>query len=130
MKAFIKYNEFFVKLENEKLNLQPMELGDGVLIPGMLFSNLGEKKRASISMQEGYYLEYVGHVKEDELQYLLFKEYLQEWNGWLSALIYVDKNTLLEQTSKNGFRDIRVIHLEPIIDSKPKTQFKQLSFIL
>ncbi|WP_031368522.1 hypothetical protein [Clostridium botulinum] len=124
MKAAIKYNEFFVKLEDETVSLEPIELADGLLIPGMLFSKLGEKERTSISMQEGYYLEYVGFVKK--YKYLLFREYLQDWEGWLNALIYVSKHTLLQQTCENGFRDIRIKHLEPIINPKPKIGPKQL----
>lgn len=64
MKAAIRYNEFFVKPEDEIISLKPIELADGLLTPEMLFSRLGEKDRTSITMQEGYYFEYVGYVKE------------------------------------------------------------------
>lgn len=125
MKQAIKSSELFVKLEGETISLQPINLGEGSLIPGMLFSRLGEKKRTSISMQEGYYLEYVGLLEKEK--YLLFKEYLEDWKGWLNALVYIDENTLLQQTSENGFRDIKIKHIEPVL--VPKSKFIQLSFI-
>ena len=112
MKVAIKYSEFFIKLEDEIMSYDPVELGSGLLMPGMLFHRLGEKDRTAIVMQEGYYLEYVGSIEDNK--YLLFKEYLQDWGGWLSALIYVNKNILLQQTSENGFRDVVIKHPEPV----------------
>lgn len=128
MKQALKYGELFVKLEDENINLDPVELGEELLIPGMLFSRLGEKDRTAITMQKGYYLEYAGFIDvAGEGKYLLFKEYLQDWKGWLNGLIYIDKNTLLQQTSVSGFRDIKIKHLEPAPSPKPKIEPKQIS---
>ncbi|QNB45851.1 hypothetical protein BR63_05690 [Thermanaerosceptrum fracticalcis] len=128
MQLALKWRSLFIKPEDEVISQEPISLGGKVLRPGMVFDRIGENERTAVTMQEGYYLEYAGLLDDKGIKHLLFREYLQDWEGWYQAYIYIDEHTLLEQTSPYGFRDIRCQSLEPVENPKPKKVFRQLCF--
>lgn len=111
MNVFYQFGAMYAEVkEGDQIINIPVELGDKFLSPGEYISRIGEKKRTSFSMQEGYYLRYVGKCEN----YLLFftnaiKE--DEPSNIYYAFAYVDKNTLVIGGAK-GCRDIRVEKLE------------------
>jgi hypothetical protein len=63
MEVFSQYGAMYAELsESDVIEKKPVELGDGVLLPGEWVRKLGEKKRSSFSMSYGYYLRYAGMV--------------------------------------------------------------------
>lgn len=115
----------YVKLEGEKIEVVSVELGDKTLHPGQYVSKLGEEKRTSFEMNDGWYLKYVGKVED----YILFDVNSSSLNidNYYYAFAYVNKNTLLVQGSPIGFWDIRLKSLDIFDEVKMQYLDEQLS---
>ena len=96
----------YAKAPKDSFKVDSVELGDKVIYPGQFVSKLGEKKRSSFEMQEGYKLRYCG--KTDKL--LLFSVNDTK-SDYYYAFAYVDRNTLVIG-GKHGVKDIRLQHLD------------------
>lgn len=114
----------YAEIEGEEIDSSPIELGDKILNPGKFVNKLGEKKRTSFEMKEGWYLRFVGTVEE----YLLFDTNCDSESNkkMYYCFAYIDKNTLLI-CSQIGCRDVRIEKLEVFDNVKMQHLNKQLS---
>ncbi|ANB66176.1 hypothetical protein GFC29_3858 (plasmid) [Anoxybacillus sp. B7M1] len=87
---------------------EPTKLGDKTIYPGQYVSRLGEKKRSSFWMKEGFYLRYCGKAEK-----LILFSVNETISDYYYAFGYVDRNTLVIG-SRVGCMDIRVQHLDII----------------
>ncbi|MFV9511818.1 hypothetical protein [Tepidibacillus sp. LV47] len=111
MNTFFQFGAMYAEIEEgDVIERAPIELGDKILEPGDYVRKIGEKKRTSFEMQDGYYLKYIGKIDK----YLLFlTNSYEDWQNskFFYAFAYVDNNTLVIGGRK-GVRDIRVNKLE------------------
>lgn len=111
------------KEEMNKIERDSVKLGDGVLNPGEFVRKLGEKKRSSFEMQDGYFLRYEGRLGK----YLLFGvNDIESQDGLFYAFGYVDPNTLIVGNKSGGW-DVRIKTLEKFMDDELFFEPKQLS---
>lgn len=112
----------FVKDYEDLIQQVPVKLGQAELHPGEIVSKLGHKKRSMIEMQEGTYLQYLGQVEE----VIIFKQ-LPSGKDWCYGFCYIDKNTLLVQSSECTFWDIRIDTVEVIQDPVFRETIEQMT---
>lgn len=124
MKIGYYYGAMYAEIEDEEIEPSPIELGDKILIPGQFINKLGEKKRTSFEMKEGWYLRFVGKVDE----HLLFDTNCDSESNkkMYYCFAYIDKNTPLIG-SQTGCRDVRIEKLEVFDNVKMQHLNKQLS---
>jgi hypothetical protein len=84
----------------------PIELGDKIISPGQFIKRLGEKKRSSFEMSDGYFLRYVGKSGD----YILFGVNDFE-EDYYYAFGYISKNVLVVAGGGTGY-DIRLQTLD------------------
>jgi hypothetical protein len=104
MITIMKWGAMYGHLEDgEEIAPDPLQLGDHLVKPGDLIFRIGSKKRTMFSMQDGFYLQYVGRVD----RYILFNSVPTGCCGdpWHYVFMYVNPRTLLSGTGP-GFRDI------------------------
>lgn len=126
MKLGFFYGAMYIQLEDEEVDFSPIEIGDKILSPGQYINQLGENKRTSFEMKEGWYLKYIGRVDN----YLLFDTNTDEKNNKniYYCFAYVNKNILM-LLDKNSGRDIRIDTLEVFEKVEIKKLDKQLSLL-
>lgn len=116
----------YARLEDgEELDIDPLELGDSVINTGEYISKLGEKKRTSFEMQDGWYLRYLGKYN-DTLLFGVNTRGPDDPYSWCYAFVYVDSNTLLVG-SGTGMRDIRINKLDKFVGVKLQETTEQIS---
>lgn len=112
MKEYYSHGAMYAKLEpGDRIETVSVELGDGLLHPGEFVQQLGEKKRSSFSMQDGFYLRYVGCIGKT----LLFNVNDRIADGWYYAFEYASPTTLV-LGRRGRCWDIEIRHLEKITD--------------
>lgn len=102
----------YAKVEADRIERKEIQLGDGILVLGEFVKKLGEKKRSSFEMQDGFYLRFEG-IAHDKYgnEILLFgvNRFVSNCN-WYYAFHYIDNETLLV-ASGGGVWDVRVKRL-------------------
>ncbi|TCW41613.1 hypothetical protein EDC32_1011279 [Laceyella sacchari] len=95
----------------DQIERKEIQLGDGILVPSEFVKQLGEKKRSSFEMQDGFYLRFEG-IAHDEYgnEVLLFGVNRFSNCNWYYAFHYIDNETLLV-ASGGGVWDVRVKRL-------------------
>jgi hypothetical protein len=91
----------------------PVPLGDGMLHPGEFVARLGEKKRSSFEMEDGYFLRYEGRIGNT----LLFGVNDLPADEWYYAFEYIAHTTLI-LGGRRGCWDIEIRHQEKV--AKPE----------
>lgn len=95
----------YVKVDKSRISCDTFLWGDELIIPGHIFTSVGTKKRSSLNLNDAS-LKYAGRINEN----LLFSV-VSSWYGliddWYITASYVDETTLLMQSTKNGFWDIK-----------------------
>ena len=125
MKVFSVNGAMYVEVEESDILKEPIELGNGVISPGEYVSRLGEKKRSSFEMQEGWYLKYVGRVDD----VILFDTNGNGDSGDIYyAFHYINKNLLLVTGGGSGY-DIRINELEKHQNVRVNEIHRQLSLL-
>jgi hypothetical protein len=122
------HGAMYAQLETgDEIERTPVELGDGVLHPGEFVSRLGERKRSSFEMQEGFFLRYVGKIGKT----LLFNVNNYEDDDIFYAFNYLSPSKLLVVGRGKGW-DINIEHLEKVPNPqfKKKTVYQQLELDL
>ena len=112
----------YVQAEDVEIDISPIKLGNKYITPGSYINKLGDKKRTSFEMQDGWYLRYVGKLE----RYLLFGVNSKSQRNMYYAFIYVDSETLLIQNNV-GFRDVKIKELEVFHAVELKELDEQLS---
>jgi hypothetical protein len=108
MKVFSQYGAMYAELsESDVIEKKPVELGDGVLLHGEWVKKLGEKKRSSFSMSDGYYLRYAGMVYNT----LLFDVNHFTAHPLYYAFHYIDSGCLVLMSGEGSGWDLRIKHL-------------------
>lgn len=126
MITFTQNGAMYAELEEgDEIQKKPIELGDGTLHPGEYVNKLGEKRRSSFEMQDGWYLKYVGRVND----VLLFNtNCARDSYDIYYAFYYYDKNTLLIIGRGQGY-DIKVNKLQKFTDVNNKIVHEQLKLL-
>lgn len=121
MEVFSQYGAMYAELsESDVIEVVPVELGDDVLYPGEWVKKLGEKKRSSFSMSDGYYLRYAGMVENT----LLFDVNHSTAHPLYYAFHYIDKETLACMSGLGSGWDIRINHLEKFQEIEVEEQLE------
>ncbi len=109
MKVFSQQGAMYAELsEFDLIDEKPLKLDDGILLPGEWVQKLGEKKRASFEMSDGYYLRYKGMIDNT----LLFDVNHSTAHPLYYAFHYIDSGTSAVMSGKGRGWDIRIKKLE------------------
>ena len=108
LETFYQNGAMYAKVAEGSFTEESVKLGDKTLSPGQFVSKLGEKKRSSFEMQEGYLLRYAGKAGK-----LLLFGVNENTSDYYYAFGYVDPYTLVIG-GKHGCKDIRLKTLEII----------------
>jgi hypothetical protein len=128
MITYFQKGAMYAELEShDKIEQTPVEIGDGILRPGEFVSRLGEKKRSSFEMKDGFYLRYEGRIGKT----ILFNVNNYENDGIFYAFNYISPTKLLVVGGGKGC-DIDIEHLEKVPNPqfKTKTVYQQLELDL
>ena len=89
------------------LQNEPFWWGSELVAPGRIFEKLGCKDRTSFKVTDAV-LKYSGRIGND-LYFALVNDAGQtsETDGWYVELSQVNRTTLLAQTARNAFYDIK-----------------------
>lgn len=124
MKTFYLNGAMYAKLEGgDEIDVSPINLGDDVLNPGEFVSKLGEKGRSRFSMQDGFFLRYVGRIGK----YVLFgvNQFPPERNFYY-CFAYVNQNILF-MTGRGLGKDIRIESIEKFSLDQIKDRMRGLA---
>jgi hypothetical protein len=109
MEVFSQFGAMYAELsESDVIEKKPVELGDGILFSGEWVKKLGEKKRSSFGMSDGYYLRYAGMVNRT----LLFDVNHSTAHSLYYTFHYIDSGYLAVMSGVGCGWDIRIKHLE------------------
>ncbi|PTX48295.1 hypothetical protein C8P63_1463 [Melghirimyces profundicolus] len=111
MHTFLQAGAMYAEIEEgDRIQTIPVNLGDTTLYPGEWVRKLGQKKRTSFEMMDGYYLRFCGMGEEQGGKVLLFTVNRSQGKTCY-AFNYVDRNTLLVG-GRQGCSDIIIHRLE------------------
>ncbi len=91
----------WAQVSPDEIKNEPFQWGKETIKPGHVFNKIGSKGRTSFNIKAN--IVYCGRNGVD----LFFQPVDDYCNGFYIVLYFVDHDTMLAQTSSNGFYDIR-----------------------